>query len=199
MLATKPLFRIGQRSQSMLRAARARVFVACLFSFALAAGGAPALAQDPPPCVVEDPSPGVGGRFEAVISGADPIATELAGFATSSGSDGLAWTVHLLTPGGENSILLATEGTGRPAPGRYRIGDYAASEGDPPLGEYVAIVALAGDALAATGFRSVKGTLTIASSSAAAVAGCFDFSAADMQTGPRVTVGGTFAAGNKDY
>ncbi len=160
------------------------------------------LAQPPsaPPCVVEDPNPGVGGRFEAVISGADPLATELAGFATSSGGAGVTWSLQLLTPGGENSILLVTEGVGRPAPGTYRVANYAATDASPPKGQYIALVALADDILGATGFSSVKGTLTVVSSSSSAVAGCFDFSAVSQGTpGPRVAVAGTFAAGNKDY
>ncbi|MDH3404599.1 MAG: hypothetical protein OEP45_13335 [Acidobacteriota bacterium] len=182
----------------MLSTSRTRSLTLCWSFLILAGGAAAAQPPTPEPCVIDDPSPGVGGHFTAVVGAADEPATELAGFATSSGRAGAGWSVQVLTPGGANSILLMTQGAGRPDPGTYPVIDYVGADASPQPGQYVAAVALEQQLLGASGFFSVKGTFTVASSTPDAVAGCFTFSAADMQRTASVSVEGTFVAGNED-
>jgi hypothetical protein len=142
------------------------------------------------------PDVGMTGEFTATLSGA--VSTQITGFAQSSGATDEGWSVHLLTPGGGNSILIVTEGVGRPAPGDYTIADIASTLNDAPAGEYSVFVGLEGDASAVTGFFSVSGTLTITASSSEAVSGSFSFTGADpSDLSVTVTVEGNFTSRNQ--
>lgn len=141
---------------------------------------------------------GVGGEFEVTLSGAETL--ELCGFATSSeGPDGVGWSVLLLTPGGGNSLLFATEHTGRPVPNTYDVVDPVATDATPMADDYFVLIALNDDVLGATGLSSVTGTLTITFSSEGQVSGQFDFSAREgLESGAVINVTGTFTADNED-
>jgi hypothetical protein len=146
----------------------------------------------------------VGGGFEATLTGAETL--ELCGFATSSeGPGGVGWSVHLLTPGGGSSLLLSTGQTGRPAPNRYDVVDFVATDATPMAEDYVVLIALDNDVLGATGLSSVTGTLTITSSSEGQVSGRFDFSAREgldgrgVDGGAVVNVTGTFTTDSEDF
>lgn len=149
------------------------------------------------PCVIDDPDPGVGGRSEIVVSGAIPEALQLSGFATASGAAGQGWSVHLFTPGGANSVLLFWLGNGRPSPGTYKIVDYVGTDAKPAVGQFAGTSAFEEQILAATGFASVTGELTIVESTPTAVAGCYEFTGRSQSGSGSVSLAGTFAAKNQ--
>jgi hypothetical protein len=171
------------------------ILAALLCLGATACSDSPAMASDE----CRDGAPaGVGGEFEVTLSGSETL--ELCGFATSSeGPEGVGWSVHLLTPGGGNSLLLVTAQTGRPVPNTYDVVDFVATDATPMAEDYVVLIALEDDVLGATGLSSVTGTLTITSSSASQVSGTFEFSARESTVGAAVvTITGTFTAANED-
>ena len=121
---------------------------------------------------------------------------ELCGFAVSSGRPGVGWSLQLLTPGGDRSLLFVTEGAGRPTGDEYTIANYE----DTPLpgGTYSVLVALDGDALGASGFHSTNGTLFISASSEDSVSGSFEFEAVPFGGGTKIAVSGRFTSTNKE-
>lgn len=175
-----------------------------LMSLCCVAIGVPLAASDADPAQAptkhcrDADTEGVGGEFEAVISGAEVL--ELCGFATSSeGPEGKGWSLQLVTPGGGSTVMLITEASGRPPRGTYEIVDFQGTDGAPPAGAFVGLIGLDVDALGATGFSSVSGSLTITSSSPDEVAGEFRFTAREgPESATLIEVTGSFVAGNDD-
>ena len=142
--------------------------------------------------------PGAGPTFTATVSGA--VSKQFSGSATSMGRVADAWNAALQSPGGGGTILLGNDVSGRPEPGTYKIADMEEHGGNPPVGQYTALVALAGGGLTTpVGFGSVNGTLIIEASSPTAVTGSFNFVAVDASDSTRtVTVDGTFTTDNEE-
>lgn len=133
-------------------------------------------------------------EFEASIRGATEV--DLCGFAISSGREAVGWSLQLVTPGGDNSLLFVTEGAGRPVEPEYEIVSYA---GGPPIAnKYTVLVALDRNVLGATGFHSTTGTLSISRSSPDQVTGTFEFRAVAFSGGSAISVRGAFTSRNQD-
>jgi hypothetical protein len=137
------------------------------------------------------------GTFTADLSGA--VTAQLSGLAGSQGRPGVTWTLTLITPGGENNIMMFREGAGRPEPGTYPLFDYVTSIGGAPAGHLVAGMQLGAAVMpGSVGFDTVRGTLVVTESSATLVVGTFTIVASlSRDPGSTVHVDGTFTSDNK--
>lgn len=137
-----------------------------------------------------------GGTFRAQLTGAADATLE--GYAPSSSRPGVAWTLQMETPGGDNDITMLREGAGRPDPGTYALVDVTTKMGNAASGDIVVAVRLHDSVLPGGGFDTVRGTLTVTASSEASVEGEFTLTAHHSTNPDRsVVVTGTFKSHNR--
>ena len=136
--------------------------------------------------------PSIAGEFTATVTTSSPV--EFSGTASSSGQAGVGWTAFFIGEDLDSGLTIIMEGIGRPERGSYQIADFVANDGSAP-GQAVFMVNAPG-----TGhdLQSVRGTLTITSSSGSEVSGQFDFEGRQGTTDITGTVQGTFTSVHKD-
>ncbi|ANM29603.1 hypothetical protein ABI59_08455 [Acidobacteria bacterium Mor1] len=162
----------------------------------LAASGL--LAADPPACDVSGLEPGRGGYFEAAVIESPSRTAEMSGFAGGS-SEERGYAMHMTVPGGKGAVLFYTPGKERPEPGRYPIVDYIGTDATPAPGQFVVNIVPREGIVGLSGYFSIKGTLTVVSSTPDHVSGCLHFSAQDMQGKNYVDTVVRFVGLNQDH